>query len=601
MEHKGKVLKREQVLDEFKWRICDVYKDDSLWQADYDKIPGLLDKLGKFAGTLGKAEGLLGFMKLSDEVGLILERIYVYAHLKLFEDTSNTFYQGLVDKAVGLKAKQMAATAFFQPEVIKLDDEVLLSFIKENPKLKIYEHYFEDLLRQKAHVLSEEVEEVLANAYQMSETAQSAFTMLTNADMKFDMVDDGKGNMLELTHGRYFSMMESELPDIRMNAFKTYYKEYLKHKNTLASTYSSSLKSDLFFSSTRKHDSSLACELHGDNIPSEVYMNLISSVEKNLSALHKYVGIRKKLLGLDELHMYDIYTPLVKNMSALVPLENAKQIVLSALAPMGDEYTAILSEGLDGGWIDVYENEGKRSGAYCWGVYGCHPFVSLNYSNTLDDMFTLAHEMGHAMHRYYSSSAQPYIYADHTIFVAEVASTVNEVLLINYLLKNSKGNEQLTYLYNYFLEQFRGTFFRQTMFAEFEMIVHKMTAESEALTVDILSDVYLNLNKKYYGDEIVHDPEIAMEWARIPHFYNSFYVYQYATGYAAAIRFAKLILEHGAPAAEKYIAFLKSGSTDYSINILKKAGVDMTDPEVIKDAIGMFNEILAKFSEATDK
>ena len=419
--------------------------------------------------------------------------------------------------------------------------------------------------------------------------------MLNDADITFPSIKTTDGEELELTKGRYVTFLESPDRSVREQAFKNLYSKYLSQKNTIAATYSSSVKSDVFFAEARKYGSAMEMALSDDNIPLSVYDNLIETVNKNLPLLHRYVSLRKKELGVDELHMYDLYVPLVPDADVKIPYAEAKETVKEALKVMGEEYSAALEQGLESGWIDVYENKGKRGGAYSWGSYGVHPFVLLNHNDTINSMFTLAHEMGHALHSFFTWKKQPYLYADHKIFVAEVASTCNEALLMEHLLKTTEDKVMRKYLINYFLEQFRGTLFRQTMFAEFEKITHSMAEKGEPLTWEGMNQIYRDLNVKYFGEDIIIDPEIDIEWARIPHFYNAFYVYQYATGYSAAIALSRKILNEGQPAIDAYLDFLSKGDSEYSIDLLKGAGVDMSAAEPIENAMQLFKELLDEF------
>lgn len=434
-------------------------------------------------------------------------------------------------------------------------------------------------------------EALIAQVYEIANSPSNIFYMLNNADIDFGEVTDSKGDEHKLTHGSYSSLLESSDRELRKNAFEKLYATYFKQKNTLAAIYSSSVKKDLFTTRVRNYDTCLNAMLFANNIPTSVYTSLIETVNKHLPLLHKYVSIRKKMLGLDDLSMYDLYTPIVADVDTPISYEEAKTTVLEAVKPLGKEYCDILNKAMnEEKWVDIYENVGKRSGAYSWGAYGVHPYVSLNYANNLDSMFTLAHEMGHAMHSYYTWENQPVVYGDYTIFVAEVASTVNEALLMEHLLKTTTDKKQRLYLLNHFMDQFKGTLFRQTMFAEFELKTHTMAEQSEALTFDSMCEIYYELNKKYYGNEIISNEEIKWEWARIPHFYTAFYVYQYATGYSAAIALSNKILKENG--AEDYINFLKGGSSKYSIDLLKGAGVDMTTSEPVEKALSVFKNIL---------
>ncbi len=598
MAKNTKLPKRNEVEKQFTWAIEDLYATDDQWQKEYDELKALLPKLAEYQGRLAKSgEILLSFLKLSDEIGRLLERVYVYANQKYHEDTANAVYQDLSNKANMLSVQVNSAMAFATPEILSIPEEVLVQFKVENEELKLYDFHLKDILRQKPHVLSAEMESLLADAGEIAEAADSIFSMFNNADIKFPEIRDENGELVRITHGRYGQLLESNDRRVRKEAFEGVYSTFGSFKNTLAAAFSANVKQESFFAKTRKYESTLEKALDGTNIPVEVYQNLISAVHDNMELMHRYVTLRKKLLNLPELHMYDLYTPLVQDIKMELPFEEAKELVAKGLEPLGMEYRRILEEGYQSRWIDIYENENKRSGAYSWGAYGTHPFVLLNYNETLNNVFTLAHEMGHAIHSYLSDRTQPYVYAGYKIFVAEVASTCNEALLIDYMLKNTEDKKQKAYLINHFLEKFKGTLFRQTMFAEFEMITHRMVEQGESLTADALCKIYHDLNVEYFGPDIVIDPEIDMEWARIPHFYTAFYVYQYATGYSAAIALSRRILKEGKPAVEDYIRFLSSGSSNYPIELLKAAGVDMSTKEPVNQALALFKELLDQMEE----
>lgn len=587
---------RQEVNKNLKWKIEDLYANNEQWKKGYEQLKQSLARFSNFKGKLGdSSDALLECLTFNDEVSQLAEKVYVYATMKLHEDTSNSFYQGLSDQAQNIMVQLSAATSFIVPEILSIDETKLNEFINSNNKLKLYKQFINDLIRQKPHILSAELEQLLAQAGEVMDTADNIFSMIDNADMKFPDIKGEDGKDIELTKGRYTKFLESDDRRVRKEAFDTFYETYLKQKNTLATTFSSSVKKDCFLAKVRNYKSALESALDNTNIPVEVYDNLISTVHKNLNLMHRYVSIRKKALDLNELHMYDLYTPIVKNIKIEIPFNQAKLEVEKGLQPMGKEYISLLNKGFNEGWIDVVENKGKRSGAYSWGAYGTHPYVLLNYQNNLNYVFTLAHEMGHALHSYYSDANQPYVYAGYKIFVAEVASTVNEALLIDYMLKTSNNKNQKAYLINYFLEQFRGTFFRQTMFAEFEKITHDLVEKEEALTVDVLCSIYHKLNEQYFGNDIVIDNYIDIEWARIPHFYDAFYVYQYATGYAAAIALSQNILHNNG--VNDYLSFLKLGSSKYPIDLLKVAGVDMTTPEPIEKAMKVFESLLNQIEE----
>lgn len=586
-------IKRSEVEKQYTWAIEDLYPSDEAWEQEYKQAEAMLEQFQGYEGKLGdSAEILLSYLQFSDTVNQLFERIYVYANQKLHEDLGNSTYQGLSARAADLAVRLSSAAAFAEPEILAIPEQKLQDFLKENEPLRLYEKKLQDLLRQKAHVLDGKTEQLLAQNQNVSSAASDIFAMFNNADIRFPAVVDAQGREQELTHGNYVKFLESDSVTVRKSAFEAMYHTYQAFRNTLAATFYANVKQANFYAAVRGYASSRAMELDGGNIPETVYDNLIAVVHERMPLMHRYVRLRKKALGLNEIHMYDLYTPMVKNVDIQVPFEEAKQIVKAGLAPMGEAYLSVLQQGFDNRWIDVYENQGKRSGAYSWGAYGTHPYVLLNYQENLDNIFTLAHEMGHALHSYYSDSTQPYPYAGYRIFVAEVASTCNEALLIHYMLKQAKDKKEKAYLLNHFLEQFKGTLYRQTMFAEFERDMHKLAAEGEALTADLLCEKYYALNRLYFGEDIVIDEEIAMEWARIPHFYTPFYVYQYATGFSAAIALSQGILERGESAVHDYMKFLTGGSSADPIELLKLAGVDMSTPAPIQQALDVFEDLL---------
>ena len=536
-------MKRTEISKEYKWKIEDLYAANDIWEEDFIKLQKGIEELKCFEGTLSQsAENLLKMQEKCDELNQLAEKVYVYANQRLHEDTSNAYYQGLSGRAQMLLVQMSETASYIEPEILAIPEEKLEEMMKDEG-LRKYETYFRRLLRRKEHILSKEMEELLAGVDEVAEGPKDTFMMFNNADIKFPVIKGEDGEPIEITHGKYVKLLESQNREVRKAAFEGLYESYGKFKNTLAATYRANVKQAGFFAKARKYESSLKAALAGSHIPVEVYDSLIESVHAHLPALHEYVKVRKEKLGVEELHMYDLYVPMVGEADKKIPYEEAKEIVLNGLAPLGEDYLELLKKGFNEGWIDVYENEGKRSGAYSWGAYGTHPYVLLNYQDNLNNVFTLAHEMGHALHSYHSDETQDYIYAGYKIFVAEVASTCNEALLIRYLLDHSKDDKEKAYLLNYFLEQFRSTLFRQTMFAEFEKLAHAKSEAGETLTAEVLCDMYYDLNKKYFGNEIVVDKEIALEWSRIPHFYTPFYVYQYSTGFSAAIAISSKILK----------------------------------------------------------
>lgn len=589
----SELKKRNQVLTQDKWSIEDLFSSDEAWQQLYDSTEESLKEFEKFKPLT--MDNLFDCLSFRDEVYLKTEKVYVYAGLRANEDSADSFYQAMDSKAARLSSLVQAASAFIESSIALLPEEEIIKAAEKEP-LKLYAHYLTDILRNKAHILTQDKEEILAQMQEVAGVPSNVFYMLNNADMVFPSAEDSKGESHNLTHGNFVSCLESIDRVLRKSAFDALYNTYKKQLNTITAAYSGSVKVDSFGAKVRKYNSSLEAHLYPNNIPTKVYTQLIDTVNKNLNLMHRYIAIRKKALGLDDLNMYDIYTPIVKDIDTKKSYEDAVETVKEAVKPLGEDYCNVFNKALDSDrWVDKYENAGKRSGAYSWGAYGCHPFVSMNYNGTVDSMFTLAHEMGHSMHSYYTWANQPVVYGDYTIFVAEVASTVNEALLMEYLLKTTEDKNQRKYLVNYYLEQFRGTLFRQTMFAEFELEVHRRDEAGEALTKEELNKIYYALNKKYYGDEIEIDEKISWEWARIPHFYTAFYVYQYATGYSAAIALSQRILKE--KGREDYINFLKGGSSKYSIDLLKGAGVDMTTSEPVEKAMEVFSRLLDEMEE----
>jgi len=588
--------KREEMDDKYKWDLEKIYANETNWEDDFKKLQQMIGQIAALQGTMAESpEALLRVMQTSDDMGRIAEKLYVYARMRRDENNANHVYQALFDRAERLGVEASSASAYIVPEILTIPETELKKYMQQNKDLAIYQHALEEILRQKEHILSAPEERLLAMAADISMASSNIFTMLNNADIKFPVIKDEKGNEVELTKGRYGSFMESSNRQVRDDAYKALYGSYQKLINTLGASLGSSVKKDIFYARARKYPSAIAASLDGDNVAVEVYDRLIEAVHNNLEPMYRYMKIRKEQLGVDDLHMYDIYTPLVKDYKVNIPYDEAQQTMLKALQPLGEEYLENVRAGLNEGWIDVYENEGKTSGAYSWGTYDTQPYILMNYDNKLDDLFTLAHEMGHSMHSFYSNRNQPYVYAQYSIFVAEVASTVNESLLIDYLLEHSKDKQEKMYLINHYLEQFRGTVYRQTMFAEFEKIIHDRAEQGEAVTPELMSTVYRDLNKLYYGPEVVLDEEINIEWARIPHFYSAFYVYKYATGFSAATAIKEAIRQEGRPAIDRYVEFLKSGGADYPIALLQKAGVDLTTPEPVESALRYFARLVDEF------
>ncbi|WP_440705691.1 oligoendopeptidase F [Heyndrickxia oleronia] len=586
---------RNEVQEELTWRLEDIFASDEAWDKEYKEVKELLPSAEQFKGKLGdNAEKLFEALTFQDEVAERLGKLYAYSHMRSDQDTTNSFYQGLDSRMNSLLAEMGSAFAYLVPEILSIDEDKLASFLNEKSELQVYKHALEQINLQRPHVLSADQEALLAQAAEVMNASSNTFGMLNNADLEFPTIKDENGEEVEITHGRYTRFLESADQRVRKEAFEKLYETYGNFKNTFASTLGGQVKRDNFNAKVRNYQSAREAALSNNNIPESVYDNLVNTVNKNLHLLHKYVKLRKKVLGVDELHMYDLYTPLVKDVEMKVTYEEAKEMVLKGLAPLGEEYQDILKEGFDNRWVDVVENKGKRSGAYSSGAYGTNPYILMNWQDNVNNLFTLAHEFGHSVHSYYTRKNQPYTYGDYSIFVAEVASTCNESLLNDYLLKTIDDEQKRIYLLNHYLEGFRGTVFRQTMFAEFEHLIHQKEQNGEALTAEMLTKEYYELNKKYFGgDDIVIDEQIGLEWSRIPHFYYNYYVYQYATGFSAATALSAQILEEGKPAVERYIKnFLSAGSSDYPIEVLKKAGVDMTSSQPIEAALKVFEEKL---------
>lgn len=598
MEKTKTLPKRSEVPAEYKWRLEDMYATDADWEQDVQKAKKLAEEISAKKGTLSESgKQLLDVLTLQDELLKTLDQVYVYARMRRDEDNANSTYQGLTDRATALSTQVYSAISYIQPEILEIPTETLENWLQQEPGLDHYRILLNEIIRFKPHTLSTEEEALLANMSEIASAPSKIYGMLNNADLKFPMIRDENGEEVELTKGRYIQFMESKDRRVRKEAFEALYSTYGKFRNTIAAALTSSVKADVFYARTRKYPSSLHSALFSDNVDISVYDNLIATIHEHLPLMHRYISLRKKALGVDELHMYDLYVPIVPEVEMKIPYEQAVETIKEALRPLGEEYGSVLAEGFSSGWIDVYENEGKTSGAYSWGAYTTHPFVLMNYQDNVNNMFTLAHEMGHALHSYYSNRAQPYTYADYKIFVAEVASTLNEALLMHHLLQTTDDKQKRMYLINYYMEQFRGTVFRQTMFAEFEKIVHAKEEAGEPLTAEKLNEIYRELNEKYHGPEMVIDKEIELEWERIPHFYRHFYVYKYATGFSAATSLSKQILEEGQPAVERYLTFLQGGSSDYPLNLLKKAGVDMTSPEPIREALAVFKDLLEEMEQ----
>lgn len=583
---------RTSIEDKFKWNIDTMYQSNESIKDDIDKVNSIIEELKSYKGKISSSkENLYKVLSNSEKASRILQNLYVYTHMKQHEDTRNNENQARATKAEMLSTELSMATSYIVPEIIAMDENKLKEYL-EDEKLSFYKKYVDEILRDKPHTLTEKEEEILAAVSDLSTVPENVYEMFSFADLKFPEIKGEDGKDIRITHGNYSTLLKSKDSRVRKDAFEAVYSTYEDYKNTFASTLYGGIKSEIFYSKMRNYKSAIESSLFQDDISVDVYYNLISAVDENLDILNRYVDIRKKYLNIDEMHMYDLYVPITSNFDMKITYEEAQDIILNALKPLGEEYLSIVKRAFNERWIDVYENEGKQGGAYSWGSYDSSPYILMSYKDDLNSLFTLIHELGHSMHSYYSKHNQEYLYSSYKIFVAEVASTLNELLLVNYLLENSSSKEERIYLLNYYLEQFRTTVYRQTMFAEFEKITHERVEAGEPLTAKEFTDIYYDLNKKYYGKSCIVDEEIGLEWARIPHFYSNFYVYKYATGFSAASALSEKILNEGKSAVEKYIEFLKSGGSDYPLNQLRAAGVDMEKKESIEKALDVFKELV---------
>ena len=584
---------RSQQLKENCWAVEDIYPTEEAWSQALSESASLPEELAAYQGKLGEsAETLLSYLTRMEEISHQADRLFVYAMLRADEDTANSTHQAMKGKCFSFLVSLSSATAFEGPELVAIPDETLDAFYAQEPGLTKYRRYLTKARLGKPHILSQAEEKLLAGAAEVGAAPSNIFNTLNNADMTFPAVTDSEGVTYPLTNGSYISLMERSDRTLRENAFRSFYGVYESYANTLAASYNAEVRKNLFFAKARKYHSALAAAMEPVEVPEAVYHSLVDTVRKNLDKMHRYMGLRKKAMGLSELHMYDIYANMIPEAEEVVPFAQARDEVIDAMGILGEEYQSVLKSGFEARWMDIYENKGKRSGAYSCGCAGIHPFVLLNHKETLDSEFTLAHELGHAMHSYLSDKHQPSIYNEYVLFVAEVASTCNEALLMQYLLARTEDPKKRAVLINYFLEQFRTTLYRQTMFAEFELKAHEMAAAGETLTADNLKAMYLQLNKDYYGEETVVDEEIAIEWARIPHFYRNFYVYQYATGFSAAIAISQKIQKEGAPAVKNYLKFLSGGCSTDPVSLLKIAGVDMSTPAPVESALELFGRLI---------
>ena len=595
-----KLPKRDEVAKELTWRLEDIYDDESKWESELNKVNELADKFASYQGKISKdSKSLLEVSKLAEEVELYLDRVYGYAHMREDQDTANSKYQGMKQRALSTYMAVSEKSAFIDPEILEISDADLEKFYAETPELDRYKRKIAETRRLKEHMLDAATEALLASAGEMQGASQKAYGMLANADLKFPSVKDSKGEEVQLSNGRFVPTQMSKDRNLRKASFEAFYGRYEEFKNTWAAMYDGEVKSRIFEAKARKYGSAFEAAVDHNDVSPAVCDSLFESIHDNMDKMHRYVTLRKKLLGVDELHMYDVYVGMLPDFDMKVSYDEAKELSLKALAPLGEDYLEVVKEAYENRWIDVVENEGKRGGAYSSGVYDVHPYMLLNYNDTLDDVFTLVHEMGHSMHTWYSNKAQTIVDAGYKIFVAEVASTTNEVLLYHYMKDNAKSKEEKAFIINHFLDSFKGTMFRQTMFEEFERKTCEMAEAGTPLTAESLYDVYLDLNKQYFGKDMISDPQIGWEWCRIPHFYYNFYVYQYATSFAAAVAIADRILKEGKPAVDQYKKFLSSGCTQDPVSLLKIAGVDLTTKAPIDSALAVFGEAISEMEEIT--
>ena len=593
-----KLSVREDVPVEQTWRLEDIYPDERLWEEELQQAKDLAAKVKEYEGKLSEsAQKLYEALKLYDDCSLKLDRVGGYSFMRHDQDAGNAHYQELELKVQSASVRISEELAFMEPEILGIPDDVIGRFYEEEPGLRDYEVTIREIRRLKEHTLSKEMEQLLASAGEMAQTPSNGFGMLSNADLKFPSVTDREGNEIQLSNGRFVPLQMSPDRDLRKVVFEKYYTRFSEFANTWAALYDGQVKQQIFYARARKYPSTFVAAVNGNNVDPAVCDRLIESVHDKIAYMHRYVSLRKKMLGVDELHMYDVYVPMVADYDRKFSYEEAKELSLNALAPLGEEYLSVVRKAYEERWIDVYENEGKRSGAYSSGVYGVHPYMLLNYSDTLDDVFTLVHEMGHSMHTWYSDHAQSHLNAGYKIFVAEVASTTNEILLLEYMLSRAADPKEKAYLINHYLESFKGTVYRQTMFEEFERKTNAMAEAGNPLTAGALCELYLELNKQYFGEDMVSDPLIAYEWCRIPHFYYNFYVYQYATSFSAAVAIAHRILEQGEKAVKPYLEFLKSGCTQDPVSLLKIAGVDLSTSEPVDEALDVFADAVRQMEE----
>lgn len=594
----SQLKERSEIALKDKWDIDTMYPSSDLLQADYTKIYDLIERLSAFQGKLmDSPQNLEQAIDIQLQMARLLENVGTYSKMKQDEDTRVSENQGNASKAESLSVRVQEACAFIIPEILSAKEGLIEQYLNDHEPLKLYKQMMDDILRRKPHTLSSKEEQLLAMAGDLASTSINTFEMLNSADFKFPVIKDEKGEDLQLSHGSFIPTMENKDRSVRENAYEAFYSVYKGHINTMATLLQSEVKKNIFFAKAKNFNTAREASLFENNVPVSVYDQLIEAVNKNLPAMHKYMKTRKRVLGVEPLRMFDLYVPIVQSVELKYTYEEAKAIVLKSLKPLGETYVQTVEKAYDDRWIDVYENEGKRSGAYSWGTYDSKPYILLNYHDNMDNMFTLTHEMGHSMHSYMTHKHQPYVYGNYSIFLAEVASTTNEALLNHYLLENTSDKQEKLLILNHYLEQFRGTVFRQTMFAEFERDIHAMVEEGGALTAEVLKAHYRKLNEKYYGEDMVLDDTIAVEWARIPHFYYNFYVFQYATGFASAVALAEAIVKEGKPAVDRYMAFLSAGNHQYPVDILTAAGADIASGKPVNDCLALFAKLVDEFDE----
>ena len=595
----NKIPQRSDIADKYKWKLEDIYPTDELWEQDFSRVQALLPEMEEFKGHLAESgRMILDCLIMQDSIWNLFDRTYVYAHMKSDQDTRVSDYQELSERATGMLSNVQQAFSFIEPEILAIPESVLDDLLKQEKGLALYGHYIDNIIRRREHTLSAAEEELLAQFGRVARIPRTVFGMINNADVKYPSIIDEEGNEVQLTKQRYSKFLESTNRRVRKDAMEAYNQSYLGYLNTLGANLAGSINKDLVFARARKYDSALEAALHSDNIPLDVFNNLIETVNDNLEPVHRYVSLRKKVMGLDELHKYDLWVPLVPEAKMDVSYDSAVTLIVNSVKPLGKEYVNDLGDGFNSGWVDVYETDGKRSGAYSWGAFSTHPYMLMNYNNTLDNVFTLAHEMGHNTHRVLRGKKQPYIYGGSSIFTAEVASTLNEALLMNYLLKNTEDQAQKIYLLNYYIEMIQGTFYTQVMFAEFEKEAHSKAEAGEALSAKSLRGIYRAIYQKYNGPDLVVDSLDDLSCLRISHFYRNFYVYQYATSIAASTALSRKILDGNEEALERYIAMLEAGESDYPVELLKQAGVDMTSPEPVNATIELFADLVDQLEEA---